>query len=116
MKCKVKNIKLKKIPTSNKINLKPIKEEINKTPKKAKISIGFFLEEDEPAFCVIDDYPSSYIFPRVGDEISLQSFGDFPFDCYIVKHIHYNIPHPSRKWDFWVEVTVEGKFFGAVNG
>lgn len=77
---------------------------------KYRNAIGFFLEGNDTAFLMIDDYPFNKLpFPSVGDRVNLDSYGNFQFDYYIVKEIFYNLCNPEAEEDdfTYIEVTVE---------
>lgn len=89
------------------INLKPI------TPKY-EVVVGFFLEGDEEAFLMVDNYPFNKLsFPSVGDRVNLESYGDFDFDCFIVEEMCYNLCNPEIETLTYIEVTVSGHYFEA---
>jgi hypothetical protein len=87
------------------VKLKPV-------APKYEIAVGFFLEGNDEAFLMVDNYPFNKLpFPSVGDKVNLDAYGNFDFDYYTVKEIYYNLCNPETETFTYIEVTVSGHYF-----
>lgn len=78
---------------------------------KYRNAVAFFLEGEDTAFLMIEDYPFNKVpFPSVGNKVNLDSYGNFGFDYYVVKEIQYNLCNPETEDFTYIEVTVGGYF------
>ena len=78
---------------------------------KYEIAVGFFLEGNNEAFLMVDNYPFNKLpFPSVGDKVNLDAYGNFDFDYYTVKEIYYNLCNPETETFTYIEVTVSGHY------
>lgn len=94
---------------------------IAKRSSSHKNVVAFFMKNCEKSFLTIENFPiNEYIFPRVGELITLDSYSDefrceLDFDMYHVRQIIHNLGNVHNGERSYIEVVVDGLYYNNDN-